>query len=95
MPRTHKVKIWPEYFNAVEMRVKTYEIRKNDRGYEFGDYIVLQEWDQSCPVIFNQQNVTKGQPRGYTGRELKFKIGYMLQIGGDTVVFSLLEIGSG
>lgn len=45
----HKLKIWPEHFEAVThpdpRRRKTVEIRKDDRGYCVGDTLHLQEWD--------------------------------------------------
>lgn len=43
--RTHHLKILPEYFAAVQDRVKTAEVRYNDRGFMTGDWLVLEEWD--------------------------------------------------
>ena len=40
----HKLKTWPEYFQAVKNGTKTFEIRKNDRNYQVGDILVLQEY---------------------------------------------------
>lgn len=45
MPRTHLLKIRPEYFNAYLRGEKTAEIRFNDRDYQPYDTIVLQEFD--------------------------------------------------
>lgn len=42
---THDLKILPEYFMAVALDEKTFEIRKNDSGYRVGDCLVLREWD--------------------------------------------------
>lgn len=44
MAKTHKVKILPQYFDAVMDRTKTAEVRYNDSGYENGDWLVLEEW---------------------------------------------------
>ncbi len=44
MMKTHKVKILQQYFDAVVSRIKTAEVRYNDRGYESGDWLVLEEW---------------------------------------------------
>lgn len=41
----HEIKIRPEYFDAVCKREKTFELRRNDRNYKKGDYLVLKEWD--------------------------------------------------
>lgn len=38
---THRLKIQEQYADAVLNGTKTFEIRKNDRGYEVGDKIVF------------------------------------------------------
>ena len=45
---THLLKTWPEYFQAIKSGAKTFEIRRNDRGYAVGDTLVLHEWDQDA-----------------------------------------------
>jgi hypothetical protein len=42
---THYLKCWPEFFDAVERGDKTFEIRKNDRGFQRGDVLVLRKYD--------------------------------------------------
>ena len=39
--KTHELKILPEYFKAVEDGTKTFELRKNDRGFKLGDLLQL------------------------------------------------------
>ena len=41
---SHKLKILPNYFNAVKEREKTFEVRKNDRDYKVNDIIKLEEY---------------------------------------------------
>lgn len=42
---THELKILPMYFQAVWDGKKTFEVRKNDRGYKLNDILILKEWD--------------------------------------------------
>lgn len=62
MKTIHKLKILPEYFNAVKNGDKRFEFRYNDRNYHVGDVLRLQEWD--------------GQ--NYTGQEIDVSILYIL-----------------
>ncbi len=41
----HELKILPEYFNAVILGEKTFEIRNNDRPFRKGDLLALNEFD--------------------------------------------------
>lgn len=41
----HELKIWPCYYNEVLKGNKTFEYRKDDRGFKVGDLIILNEWD--------------------------------------------------
>lgn len=62
----HTVKCWPEYFQAVIDRRKTFEVRLNDRGYVEGDLLTLREWDP--------------ETSDYTGRIALAQIGYVLPL---------------
>lgn len=42
---THQLKCWPEFFDAVASGQKTFEVRKNDRGYQAGDTLILRAYD--------------------------------------------------
>lgn len=61
--KTHTVKILPEYYEAVSSGKKLFEVRKNDRGYNAGDFILLREYESQ---------------EGFSGRALLCRITYML-----------------
>jgi hypothetical protein len=65
----HNIKIWPEYFQAVLDGTKTFEVRKDDRGYQVGDTLVMQEWKKEPFPSFNGD---------YTGREIRRTVTYIL-----------------
>lgn len=44
--KIHELKILPEYFTAVTSGIKRFEIRKNDRGYNVGDILRLNEYEK-------------------------------------------------
>ena len=70
------LKILPEFYDAVESMEKPFEVRKNDRNYQVGDILILQEyvpevdWPAHAPVF-----------RGYTGASIRRKISYVLPGG--------------
>lgn len=61
----HELKIVPEYFEEVFRENKNFEIRKNDRDFNVGDYLLLKEFDGV----------------DYTGRQIFRKVGYILEGG--------------
>lgn len=63
-PRTHDLKTWPQFFEAILSGVKTFELRKNDRGFRKDDTLRLHEWD---PEIGRN-----------TGRVIERKVSYIL-----------------
>ena len=64
---THYLKIWKEYFEAVDNESKRFEYRKNDRNFNIGDRLVLCEYD---PIT-----------RKYSGRKLRVEVLYILYVG--------------
>jgi len=72
----HELKILPQYFCRVSDGSKTFEVRKNDRGFQQGDTVVLKEWSDEI---------------GYTGKCLSFTIGCVLPIDSERVVFSYTQ----
>jgi len=61
--REHNLKTIPPYFQDVLDGVKTFEYRYNDRDYQVGDILVLQEY-------------LDGE---YSGRKLQVVVAYMLK----------------
>lgn len=58
---THELKILPKYFEDVMTGKKNFEIRKNDRDFKVGDYLLLKEWERGK----------------YTGRQIKKRVQYI------------------
>lgn len=81
---THNLKTWPKFFEAVLNGQKTFEFRRDDRLFEVGDVLQLQEW--------NPENGT------FSGRSVLRRVTYLardvpefgLQPG--FVILSLAEV---
>lgn len=43
--KKHVLKTWPKYFKEVQSGDKSFEVRKDDRNFQVGDILELQEWD--------------------------------------------------
>lgn len=68
--KTHDLKCWREPFQAVVDKRKTFEFRRDDRGFCVGDQLCLDEYDPSQPGNL-----------GYTGRSAIFEVTYILHGG--------------
>ncbi len=85
----HKLKCLPPFFQAVLDGRKTFEVRRDDRGFQAGDDVTLREFDPKLQGYCDEHR--------YTGREASFRIGYVTgweQQPGH-VVFSLLPSAGG
>ncbi len=51
IPRVHTLNTWPEYWDAVRSGRKTFEARRNDRGFRVGDILELLRWCPHCNDI--------------------------------------------
>ena len=60
----HELKTLPEYFNVVLSGEKTFEVRKNDRPFNKGDLLAMNEYD--------------AERKHYTGRSCLVYIDYIL-----------------
>lgn len=47
MAKVHHLKIGIEYFNDVKNGNKPFEVRRNDRDYEVGDTLILNDFNPS------------------------------------------------
>lgn len=54
--RVHHLKCHPEFFGDVVAGIKTFEVRKDDRGFTEGDELMLYQWPQPdvAPHAFDQ-----------------------------------------
>jgi len=54
MSTTHQLKTWPMYFQAIQQASKNFELRRNDRNFQVGDVLELQEWDPTGETYTGQ-----------------------------------------
>jgi uncharacterized protein DUF3850 len=96
VPVIHELKTHPQWFFRLYTGEKTFEIRRDDRGYQAGDILILREFkpdgdhdecdDPSCTS------------RRFTGRRLIKRVGFVAKgtvFGlslGEYAVLSLLDI---
>jgi len=50
---THRLKVAPEFWGDLYSGAKTFEIRKNDRDYQVGDFLELNAYDKSQDKFIN------------------------------------------
>lgn len=60
----HSLKTWPPSFDAVLSGVKTCEVRRDDRGFNVGDTLILHEWEPST--------------RSFTGRSVARRVTHLV-----------------
>lgn len=89
---THKLKCWPQYFDVIKRGEKTFEARKDDRGFQRGDRVVLMETYPNYPYNVKPAPIDSGRDALH---ELHFEIGWVLHGGQFGIqdgwcVFSLL-----
>ena len=79
---THEIKTIQPFYNLIQSGEKTFEVRKNDRNYQVGDIVILQEFDHI--------------KKEYSGREITIKITYILEsingIEDDYCVFGFTKV---
>lgn len=45
MAKVHYLKTWTSFFKDVKSGIKQFEVRKNDRDFQVGDTLILEEFD--------------------------------------------------
>jgi hypothetical protein len=70
----HKLKTWPNYFNAVARGDKQFELRFNDREFSHDDELLLEEY---VPDKYYGESTNAH----YTGRILHRRVVYILEGG--------------
>jgi len=87
----HELKTWPDPFVALRCGRKTFEFRRDDRGFDPGNVLVLKEWvprrewegGTPYPPGFapdlgpHTVEWAKEPPGKYTGRELRRSVSYL------------------
>lgn len=69
----HELKCWPPYFWGVVGGGKTFELRRDDRGFQPGDELELREW------VPEPEHAGGGC---YTGTRARAPVTYVLRAGG-------------
>lgn len=76
----HTLKVWPEFYDAIESGVKTWEFRRDDRGFRVGDVLVLEWWQPAHDSLLDK-------PIGYEcvdgpiRKKLRVEVTYILHCG--------------
>lgn len=73
----HELKIDGRWFDAVAVGAKSFEIRKDDRGFAVGDTLLISEWDST--LVQKEWDNTLETPVGKTGRKALATITYILR----------------
>ncbi|MBF9042970.1 DUF3850 domain-containing protein [Rhodobacterales bacterium HKCCE4037] len=72
MDYDHELKVWPAYFHRLNSGDKTFEVRRDDRGFQKGDVLWLREFTPNERLHPRQQ---------YTGNATFARIDYILTGG--------------
>ena len=54
--KEHEIKVWSEYWDALDSGEKNFEVRRDDRGYQKGDILVLAKYDRKRDLHFLEGN---------------------------------------
>lgn len=52
MKTTHKLKCWQPYYDAIVAGDKKFDVRRDDRGFQKGDLLLLEKYDgKACRYV--------------------------------------------
>lgn len=69
----HFLKCWPNSYDAIAAGVKCFEWRRDDRGFECGDVLVLRKWNPEP----SRAGYVRQDSRHYT--EQRVRVTYILR----------------
>lgn len=75
---THDLKCQPPWFAEVAAGRKTCEIRRDDRGFEVGDVLVLREWQDRIGIRVSGDEY-RFVDAHYTGRTCRVRVTHILR----------------
>lgn len=72
--REHELKTLAPYWDALGTGEKTFEVRRDDRGFQRDDILLLHRMDEEKPFYYDRRSDA-------SKRTLRFKITYVLTGG--------------
>lgn len=91
--REHILKTLPDYWDAIASGEKTFEVRRDDRGFQRGDVLVLQKLRKTdSGVSFAYVETKNGKPTEIRKRVLWVLTGGQFGVEPGHVVMSLGDL---
>jgi hypothetical protein len=72
--RAHILKVDPEFWAFLKNGEKSFEVRKDDRSYQVGDYLILRQ------TLYSGAEMANGAPLEYVDDPIVFRVTYALYI---------------
>ena len=77
MSQSHMLKTWDVYWDAIQRNEKLFEVRRDDRGFQKGDTLILRRMKKDHNGIWREDR----DPYDSSPRDLERKITYILTGG--------------
>jgi hypothetical protein len=78
MAQTHTLKCLSDYFFAIRRKEKNFDVRRDDRGYQKGDTLILREWRQELGGHFTRNEEHRKIKYILTGGQFGIEPGYVV-----------------